>query len=437
MLSIYKKKLKNPLVKETFVYTLTDVIGKAMSFVLLPIVSFYMPPKELGLATNFTVITSLVSLLAGLALVNSLPYFFYEQKKEENSLMLSNLLILCTILCMFLALLVISIHSVVTHYLQLSLIAQLLGVVYVIGMLVSQTSLILMRLENKANQFAYLQMFQIIFHAGLVLFFVITLRGGGIGKIYAETIVFVVMGLIHLFILFKKGFIKFHVNTAWMKKLLKFGVPLLPHSVSFWLKSGIDKVLITSYCGLYYNGLYSMAISMGGIYTMLVQSFFNAYTPYLQKRLVSFDDGLEHRSEKRGIVRQTYLLLILFGFVGVFTVAGTWIIFNYMIDKKYLSAMDFMPLIIFANFIYSIYSFAIQYIYKMKKTFVMGIITFTGSLIQMFMSYYFISVYGVIGAVYSLLLGNILISLGISFYSYKVYPMPWIGCLSYSRSKGC
>lgn len=421
----YRDKLKNPLVKETFVYTVTDVVGKAMSFVLLPIVSFYMAPDELGIATNFTVITSLVAILSGLAIVNSLPYFFYEQNKEENSLMVSNLLMLCLILCIFFAVAIICFHQVLFRYLQLTLLAQFLGVVFVIGSLVSQTSLILLRLENKAHQFAYLQVFQIVFHAVSVLFFVAVLKEGGIGKIYAETITFTLIGLIHFFLLYSKGYIHFRLNTAWINKLLKFGVPLLPHSISFWLKSGLDKVLITTFCGLYYNGLYSMAISIGGIYTMLVQSFFNAYTPYLQKRLVSFDDNQEHRDEKIKIVKQTYILLILFALVGLVTIAGAWIIFNFLIDKKYHVAMNYMPLIILANFIYTFYSFAIQYIYKKKKTLIMGIITFTGSLVQILISYYLVKTYGVMGAVYGLLIGNIIISIGVSIYSNYVYNMPW------------
>lgn len=427
MISIFKQRMKNPLVKETFVYTVTDVIGKAMSFVLLPIVSFYMPPEELGIATNFTVIATLVSLFAGLALVNSLPYFYYEQKKEENSLMISNLLILCALHCLFLTVVIFFLHKVIFSYLQLSLFIQLLGGIYVIGMLVSQTSLNLIRLENNARQYAYFQIFQIVFHAGAVLFFVMVLREGGVGKIYAETIVFLLMGLIHLFVLFKKGYIKIQWSSTWVKKLLKFGVPLLPHSVSFWLKGGMDKVFITTFCGLQYNGLYSMAISIGGIYTMFVQSFFNAYTPYLQKKLTIFDDGTDYSywQEKVKIVNQTYILFALFGLVGGLALVGSWIVFNYMIDKSYLPAMDYMPLVILANFIYIFYSFTIQYIYKRKKTAIMGCITFSGSIIQMLLSYWLIRDCGVMGAVYSLLIGNILITLGISKYSSIVYKMPW------------
>ncbi len=425
MPSILKYKIPKQLAKETIVYTFTDVVGKAMSFVLLPVVSFYMPPDELGIATNFTVITSLISLFAGLAVVNSLPYFFYEQEQEENRLMISTLLMLCIVLCGGLTLILMILHNIVWQYLQLSLSVQLLGVIYVIGMLISQSSLILMRLENKPRQFAYLQIFQIVFHAVVVLFFVIALRGGGLGKIYAETIVFVVMGIIHLGILRKKGYLGLIWNLAWMKKLLNFGLPLLPHSVSFWFKSGMDKVFITSFCGLQFNGLYSMAISISAVYTMLVQSFFNAYTPHLQKQLVSFEDDNLHRNEKKSIVKQTYLLFALFGLVGVLSLAACWFIFNFLIDPKYLPALSYMPIIILANYFYVFYQFTIQYIYKAKKTLIMGVITFSGSLIQMLLSYWLIREFGVMGAVYSLLIGNLIITIGISIYSNLVYPMPW------------
>ena len=412
-----KHKFITPLVKETFIYTVTDVIGKAMSFILLPIVSFYMPPDELGLATNFTVITTLVSLFAGLAVVNSMPYFFYEQDIDENSSMISNMLVLCTILCLGLGAIITFFHQVVFHYLQLSLYIQIFCVVYVIGLLISQISLTLMRLENKPRQFACLQIFQIVFHAIAVVFFVIALKGGGIGKIYAETTVYVTMGAIHFLLLVRKNILKIRWCTRWIKKLLKFGIPLLPHSISFWLKSGMDKVFITTYCGLQYNGLYSMAISISAIYTMLVQSFFNAYTPYIQKRLASFDDGGNHWEDKLSIVKQTYYLFAIFGFLGLLAVGGSWLIFHYMIDIKYLPALDYMPLIILSNFIYTFYQFTIQYIYKKKKTLIMGIITFSGSFIQMLLSYWLISDCGVMGAVYSLLIGNALITFGISIYS--------------------
>lgn len=416
---------RNSLVKETLVYTITDVIGKAMSFVLLPIVSFYMPPEELGIATNFTVLTNLIVLLAGLALVNSLPYFFYEYKQDQIVLMVSSLFLLCTVLCFIVGAIIVVFNGLFNRFLQLNLSIQFLSIIYVYGSLIAQINLVLLRLENKAKQFAAYEMLQIVLHASLVVLFVIILHGGGIGKIYAEVVVFFILGIIHFVVLIRKGYLRFLFSINWVKKLLHFGVPLLPHSISFWLKGGMDKVFITTYCGLQFNGLYSMALSIGSIYTMLVQSFFNAYTPHLQKKLSNLDEEICIK-EKKGIVSDTYKLLLLFLLFSIAAIGGAWFILNYLIDKKYLESFEYIPLIIFANFIYTIYNFTIQYIYKVKKTLVMGIITFTGSVIQMLLSYILIQCYGVMGAAYSLIIGNALITIGISLYSNKVYPMPWL-----------
>lgn len=418
--------LKKSLVKETFIYTATDMVGKAMSFILLMLISYYLPPDELGIATNFTVLTQLVVLLSGLAIVNSLPYFFYEQNDQENLSMVSNLLFICLSLCLSVGIIFLLFNDYIYDHLQLDVHIQCYSIVFVFCNLVSQTDLLLFRLENRPKQFAVLQIIQILLHATIVLLFVIGFKKGGLGKIYAEVIVFLIMGAIHLGILVKKGYLRSRVNFLWIKKLLKFGIPLLPHSISFWLKSGMDKVFITTYCGLQYNGLYSMAISIGALYTMLVQSFFNAYTPYLQKKLTEFDGPGEFWNEKKAIVRRTYQIYLLFFFVGILSIGGAWFIFNYLIDPKYLQAFKFMPFIIFASFIYTFYNFTIQFIYKAKKTLIMGCITFTGSLIQMLLSYFLIKTYGVMGAVYSLLIGNTLITLGIFIYSNIVYKMPWI-----------
>ena len=97
-----------------------------------------------------------------------------------------------------------------------------------------------------------------------------------------------------------------------------------------------------------------------------------------------------------------------------------------MIDSKYLPAFNYLPVILLANFINTFYSFTIQFIYKAKKTLIMGVITFSGSLVQMLLTYWLVQDFGVMGAVYSLLIGNILITLGIMVYSNKVYPMPWL-----------
>lgn len=415
---------KRSLVKETFVYTATDTFGKAVGFLLLPVVSYYLPPDEMGMATNFSVLMTIVSLIAGQAMVNSLPYFFYEQSKEQNRQLISNLFFICFVTCAILGIFAVIFSDIVEEYLKLSIKIQALAVIAVIANLTVNAGLILIRLENKAISFAKLGILQVILHLILVVLFVILLNLGGHGKIYSEAGSAILMAIVHMAIMVRKGYVDLRIDKETINKLLRFGIPLLPHSLSFWFKGGMDKIFITTYCGLSMNGIYSMALTITSLYTIVTNAFFNAYTPYLQKKLSTINVSNE-KEIKLKIVKLSYLLIGCFFLLAVFSIFVGWIILEYIVNNKYRESFNLLPGLILGLYIYAIYSFSIQFVYKMKKTFVLGCITFAGSVIQMGLSYLFIKHFGVMGAVYSSIMGTLLISISVFVLSYKVYPMPW------------
>lgn len=420
----FKLGYRKGLVKNAIIYTLTDALSKAIGFILLPFVSYYLPPEGMGLATNFSVLSSIVSLLSGLAIINSLPYFFYERTKDENRTLVSNLIIMSLAACAFLLLLIVVFHNSIFNYLKLDYRFQLLTVVFVIASVLTNLDLQLFRLEDKPNSFAIYQVVQICLHCLLVVMLVIVFRGGGEGKIWAELTTVVAMGLVHLVTLIKRGYIGMRFDKTCMKTLLNFGLPLMPHSISFWFKGGADKVFITTFAGLATNGIYSMALSMGSLYTMVQNAFFNAYVPDLQRKLANIAPG-EEEMEKIKIVKISYMLILIFFFVSILAIFGAWIIIQFILDDKYEASFAYVPGIILSLYIYAIYSLSIQFIYKQKKTLILGLITFTGSLVQMGLSYLFVRQFGAMGAVFSSIVGSILISIGIFTYSNKVYPLPW------------
>ena len=120
-----------------------------------------------------------------------------------------------------------------------------------------------------------------------------------------------------------------------------------------------------------------------------------------------------------------YKLFCAFFLLALGAIIGGWIIVYYIIDEKYEESFKFIPWIILALYIKALYSFTIQFIYKKKKTFVLGIITFISSIIQMLLSYVLIKNLGIMGAVYSGCVAALITSVAIAIYSYIVYPMPW------------
>lgn len=421
---IIGKLKKSSLIRDTFLYTFTDAFGKAIGFIILPFLSYYLSPADLGLATNFSVLTSITVLLAGNAMVNALPYFYYEQNSEQRKSFISNLLILCFVICLILLLSIFLLQKTAINYLQLDFTVILFAIPVTFAQLIQNANLVLCRLEEKPKLFAIYQISYIVLHVGLMIFLVIVLKLGGYGRIYADILAFIVMALFHIYRLIKAGYIEVKINNEYIKDLLKFGVPLLPHSLSFWLKGGADKIIITNFCGLYQNGLYSMALTMNSIYNLVSNALMNAYVPSLQKRLSTVtSENLEN--EKRNVIKQNYLIVAVFSAIAVLAIGAAWFILNYLVESKYQESFKFVPLLILGQWIYCIYNLSIQYVYKQKKTLILGIITFTGSIIQVGLTWLFVKLFGVIGVAYSAVIGSILISLGVFVYSNKVYPMPW------------
>lgn len=422
-----KDLFKLPLFKNTVIYTLTDGISKAISFLLLPFVSYYIIPEQMGVVANYDVLQSIICLIAGQAVVNAIPYFYYERSQRKIASLVSNLLLLVLIISVSLSGLILLIHPIVTTHLQLTIGLQLLTIVSSICSLLISTNLVLLRLEDKPYTFAKLQILQVTVSVALVIILVIVEKMEAIGKIYASVISLSAMGLLHAILLHKRNYIVFRKNNRDIKDLLKFGIPLLPHSLSFWLKSGMDKILLTSFCGLAANGLYSMAMSFGAVYSIFNTAFNNAYVPYLQKRisLISPDNRI---TEEFKITRLTYKVYLLFVILYFVAVLFCWIAINYILSDKYKPSFEYIPWIMLSLTILAFYSLVVEFIYTKKKTVGLGIITFSCSIAQFILTYMFVSTLGSTGIKYSLVIGALLTTLSVWYYSNKVYPLPWFSC---------
>lgn len=422
--SLLKRKKKTNLIKNSLIYVGADAFARVVSFLLLPIVSRYLIPEQLGIAANFDVLQNILSLLGGMATVNGLAYYFYKSSKKEIASLVSSLIFLIVGSNVIFAVVIFFLHANIEGYLHLGIGLQLLAVSSTVALLVSDIDKLLFRLEDKPYKFAILQFGQSVFYILLQLFLVVHLEMQAVGRIYSLVASLLLFSIVHVIILIRKGYLRFIYDPVAIKELLHFGVPLLPHAMSFWIKSGMDKILLTTYCGLAVNGLYSMAMTFGAIYTMCEMSFFKSYSPYLQKRISLFTPENETK-EKYRIVKQAYTIAGGFGILYFVLLAFCWVAIYHVVDSRYIPCFEFIPWILLSCTIHIFYSLTIEYIYTAKKTGGLSVITFSGSLFQLLMTYLLVKNFGADGIKYSIILGGVVIMLGIWVYSNRVYPMPW------------
>lgn len=415
---------RKTLLGNALIYILSDGITKALSFLILPFVSFYLIPEQLGIAANFDVLQSILMLLAGQAIVNALPYFYYDRSREEIGLLVSNLLFIIIAVNLCFLIIILLIYGLIDEYLHIGLFLQLLTLISVIANLLLSINLILYRLEEKPFVFLKLQLLQSLIYVFLLILLVVCLRKEELGKIYSAVFSCSIVCLLHIYLLYKRGYLIWKIDRNSIGELLRFGIPLLPHSLSFWIKSGMDKILLTTFCGLSVNGLYSMAMSFGAIYSIFKVAFDNAYIPYLQKRIskMTFDN---QKAEKKQLVRISYIISSVFFLLFFVVMFICWILIQYVLSDLYRDSFQFIPWILFSLTIYSFYSLVVQYPYTAKKTLGLGIITFSGSIIQLLLTFVLVRMLGADGIKYSLVIGALVTMFSVWWYSNRVYPLPW------------
>ena len=145
-----------------------------------------------------------------------------------------------------------------------------------------------------------------------------------------------------------------------------------------------------------------------------------------KKNKIVWYENIQEFDEKIKLVRMTYgfggLSVILYFILVVFC----WFAIQYVINEKYLPCFQFIPWILMARTLHAFYSLIVEYIYTAKKTLGLGVITFTGSFIQLAMTYSFIRLFGIDGIKISIVVGELVIMIGVWWYSNRVYPLPWL-----------
>ncbi len=261
--------MKNKLASEIFIYTITDLLSKALPFFLLPLVLSSLTPEEFGLATNFNTISQVFGVIISLHLVVYISAVFYEMNIENLRTVFTSTLIIYFGLFILLAALIGLLSDFIYQLSYLNLRYQFLAL---ISMFLSSISTILttyFRLIRAPIKFSCFTLANVILSA-LITYSLIAIFDFRVeGRILSIAVPQIVFGILAVLLLLKNKLISVELSRAELHKQLKFGLPMMPHTLSFWVKTGLDKMLITSVIGLSANGIFSIGATLGSIFFFL------------------------------------------------------------------------------------------------------------------------------------------------------------------------
>jgi O-antigen/teichoic acid export membrane protein len=412
---------KHPLFQKSIIYTITDAINKAIPFLLLPFLTHYLSPADYGTVANYNVYISIVLIFTGLNLNGALAANFYKFSKLEIAEYVSNIFVIMIGAAILVALLmavgapyVSSLTSIIPFFL-------VIGVAVAVSQGITAVNLDLWRLEEKPLWFGGYQIVQSLINISLTVVFLALLKMGADGRMGAMAITSVAFALVSVVILFKRGYLKLRLNKQYIRDALSFGLPMIPHTLGIWIRTGIDRIYITKFYGIAEAGLYSTGFQFGLLLSFLVMAFHNAYVPFVYKRL-SLDDD----EQRKKLVKMTYIYMVMivvlafvFSFISYFVV-------SHLLSERYLESSKYIAWAMFTQAFQGMYLIVGVYIFYAKKTAKLAIVTSSLSVLQLVLSYILVKFVGPMGAAYSglaICVANFVI---VWILSMRVFPMPWL-----------
>lgn len=406
------------------IYLVSGGLTKALPFLVLLFIANYLSPSDFGLVSNFNTAAQLFVSIMTLKLGSLVQAEYYRISKEDREIMVANLIYLALMISAILALSIIPFSEVIYSWLKLKYNWLFLAVIVAFGENIFNLRSVLLRLEEKPKIFARYQILYSALVAILSILLVIIIPWTWRGRVWAMVISSILLlGLTFQYFI-KRDLLPRPLVWAEIKRYLNFGLPLLPHSITPFLRLGIDKVIITGSIGLAANGLYSFGATLSSVFIMVQVAFFSTYTPHVYKSLTSFEKG-DSMEPKVNLLSEGYMAIVgvvLALFLGYF---GVKLFFILGLNKEYEQSMDYLPWFLVDVFCLALFQFFSTYIVFSNRTKLLGFTMFSAGILQAFLSYHFIKFFGVKGALYAMLVGDVIRVVTTFFLANKYYPMPW------------
>ena len=269
--------------------------------------------------------------------------------------------------------------------------------------------------QKKSLLYSILSIGTLVSNLSLNIFFLVFMDMGVLGILLSMLITKVLNGLLVSAIAFRRVLYSFSLEK--LKKILSFGMPLMPATVGLFIIHFSDRFFIQRFCSLSEVGLYSLGYKFGMILTILVSGPIFRIWDTQRFEIAKTEDG----KKVFGRIFTYYSVIIFFAGLTISVFINE--IFSIMAAPEYQSGTAIVPLIVLSYILYGIANFFSLGIMITNRTKYAACIYLTVAGINMLFNILLISRYGIMGAAISTFLSFLSLSIFNYSISQKLYPV--------------
>jgi O-antigen/teichoic acid export membrane protein len=388
------------ITKHSSIYGLANFIQRAIALLMLPVYTRFLNTSDYGMLEILYFVVTFVSIIMGLGISEAMGRFYYDSDSanEKNKVISTTIVgfgsisiivgLLLFFISDFMSVQLFSSSEFVTHF---KLIFIILACEFMV-----QSGLAFLRVKQKSSKLLFFSITHLLTSITLNVLFLVIFKMGVLGILLGTLIANVIVGGTMMFIIINQ--VGFNFSSELYKKMIKYGMPLIPSSLSEYIIIASDRFFLKELSGLHYTGIYSIGYKIGAtIHRFVTSPFIQIWYP---RRFESYENENSQQTYGKIFTYFTWILI----FVGLGIVLLSEDLIKIITPQEYWIAFQVVPIIVLAHIFHSFYyHFSVEISYH-KKTIYFAYINISTAVMNLVLNYFLIKSYNLWGAAYATLL---------------------------------
>ncbi|MCR5173090.1 MAG: oligosaccharide flippase family protein [Oscillospiraceae bacterium] len=271
------------LLKKLSAFSVGPIVGAVLSFITVPLITYFISRAEYGRASMFVTAQNTIALLAYLGMDQAFVREFHHQPEGKTGNLLANAMavpMLCAVVIDVVILCNVPWVSVLLFDTPDERLAVYALVLMIPFMIMENFGLLKIRMEEDGLRFSLftilLKLWTLVFTVLLLFFWEKSFRS----VVYAISLAMVINGVcLYLVSLRKVRFLRQKLDLPLLKRMLLFGLPLIPAYAIGWVLTSMDRIMLRVMCNYDELGLYTGAFKIVSVLSVVQACFTLFWTP--------------------------------------------------------------------------------------------------------------------------------------------------------------
>jgi O-antigen/teichoic acid export membrane protein len=418
------------LLGSVLVYTLTNVVSAAVPFLMLPVLTRVLAPAEYGQVAMFSVALTLLGAFTGLNVHAAIGVRYFERARLDFPRYVGTCLIILAVSTVVVLALIALLLPWLQPIAKLPARWLLAAAVVSAAQILIQIQLAIWQSARRPYAYGALRLGQSVLDGSISLVLVLALGLAWQGRAAGIAAAAGLSAALCLYLLIRWRWARWPLSRDYAFNALRFGVPLIPHTLGGVLLAMVDRVMISNVLGVASTGIYMVALQIGMVLGLATDAFNRAYAPWLLEGL-----GTEQPARDVAIVRFTYgyFIVVIIAAAALGLLAP--LILQFLVGAQFRAAAPIVRYVALGFAFCGMYYMVTNYVFYAGRTASLALITLLCGCSNAGLAYWLLHRRGVIGAAQAFMLAQAMLFAGTWWLAQRARPMPWRRALLKASSR--